>query len=56
MDILTQAYRYMNSLIHVLLRNSGHSAVVQGCGRRDITSLFPPSGNEGYISNQDVSS
>ncbi len=33
---------------------SGHSAVVQEPWRRDVTSPFPPSGNEGYIRNRDV--
>ncbi len=30
------------------------SGVVQQPWRRDVTSLFPPSGNEGYICNRDV--
>ncbi len=32
----------------------GHTEVIQQLWRRDITSLFPPSGNEGYIRNRDV--
>ncbi len=32
----------------------GRSAVVQEPWRRDVTSPFPPSGNEGYIRNRDV--
>ncbi len=32
----------------------GRSAVVQQMLRRDVTSPFPPSGNEGYIRNRDV--
>ncbi len=30
------------------------TAVVQQLWRRDVTSPFPPSGNEGYTSNRDV--
>lgn len=30
------------------------SVAVQSFGRRDITFLFPPSGNEGYKSNREV--
>ncbi len=30
-----------------------HTAVVQQLWRRDVISLFPPSGNEGYIHNRD---
>ncbi len=33
---------------------AGRSAVVQEPWRRDVTSPFPPSGNEGYIRNRDV--
>ncbi len=33
----------------------GCSAVVQELWRWDVTSPFPPSGNEGYIHNRDVS-
>ncbi len=29
-------------------------AMVQDCGMGDITSPFPPSGNEGYVRNLDV--
>ncbi len=32
----------------------GRPAVVQQLWRRDVTSPFPPSGNEGYIRNRDV--
>ncbi len=32
----------------------GRSAMVQQLWRRDVTSPFPPSGNEGYIRNWDV--
>ncbi len=32
----------------------GRSAVVQQLWRRDVTSPFPSSGNEGYIRNRDV--
>ncbi len=33
---------------------NGRSAVVQEPWRRDMTSPFPPSGNEGYIRKRDV--
>lgn len=32
----------------------GIQLVLQSCGRKDVTSLFPPSGIEGYKSNQDI--
>ncbi len=32
----------------------GRTAVVQQLWRRDVTSPFPPSGNEGYTCNRDV--
>ncbi len=32
----------------------GRSAVVQQLWRRDVTSPFPPTGNEGYIRNRDI--
>ncbi len=35
-------------------RRPGRPAVVQQLWRRDVTSPFPPSGNEGYIRNRDV--
>ncbi len=35
-------------------RRPGCPAVVQQLWRRDVTSPFPPSGNEGYIRNRDV--
>ncbi len=31
----------------------GRTAVVQQLWRRNVTSPFPPSGNEGYIRNRD---
>ncbi len=31
-----------------------HSAVVNQPWRRNVTSPFPPSGNEGYIRNRDI--
>ncbi len=46
------------ALIHAFAeepsRWPGSSAVVQRLWRRDVTSPFPPSGNEGYIRNRDV--
>ncbi len=46
------------ALIHAFAeepsRRPGSSAVVQRLWRRDVTSPFPPSGNEGYIRNRDV--
>ncbi len=35
-------------------RRPGRPAVVQQLWRQDVTSPFPPSGNEGYIRNRDV--
>ncbi len=35
-------------------RRPGRPAVVQQLWRRDVTSPFPPSGNEGYIRNRDI--
>ncbi len=35
-------------------RRPGRPAVVQQLWRRDVTSPFPSSGNEGYIRNRDV--
>ncbi len=34
--------------------SSGDKAVIQEPWRRDVTSPFPPSGNEGYIRNRDI--
>ncbi len=49
-----QVHRINHAFAKEQSRRPGRSAMVQQLWRRDVTSPFPPSGNEGYIRNWDV--
>ncbi len=50
--ITTENYLALNLALSLAMGSAPE--VVQQSWRRDVTSLFPPSGKEGYIRNRDV--